>query len=145
MAETWDWATCRRLSEKVFKRISDGRLKSGWADQAARKDLQRNVCMAASQRTQVQQAAQVSYVAQFPQPQSSQASTASRPAPSTSSTSTQERNTLKTQTCLAISGIGETIVVSQHPTVLSPIGASTIALGMHSVIRDYLLIENRTV
>ena len=29
MAISWDWTTCRRWSEKIFKMIADGRLKNG--------------------------------------------------------------------------------------------------------------------
>ena len=41
---SWDWPTCRRWSEKIFKMIADGRLKNGWSDQIAIKDVQRDVC-----------------------------------------------------------------------------------------------------
>ena len=44
MALSWDWPTCRRWSEQVFKLISDGRLLLGWDDPGAIKDLQRDIC-----------------------------------------------------------------------------------------------------
>ena len=44
MAITWDWLTCRRWSKRVFQMIADGRLRDGWQDLAAIKDVQRDVC-----------------------------------------------------------------------------------------------------
>ena len=44
MAINWDWATCRRWSEWVFAMVADGRLRRGWLDEAAIKDVQREIC-----------------------------------------------------------------------------------------------------
>lgn len=44
MEISWDWPTCHRWSEKVFKSIADGRLRLGWYDPASIKDLQCDVC-----------------------------------------------------------------------------------------------------
>ena len=44
MAHIWDWPTCRRWSERVFRHIAEGILPFGWADILALKDLQRDVC-----------------------------------------------------------------------------------------------------
>ena len=53
----WKW------SEKKFKRISDGRLKRGWADMVAINDLQEDVCTASSHGPQL--SAPRTYTAQF--------------------------------------------------------------------------------
>ena len=43
-AISWDWPTCRRWSEKVFKLVGDGRLKLGWNDTTVIKNLQQDIC-----------------------------------------------------------------------------------------------------
>ena len=48
MANSWDWSTCHRWSEQVFKMIGDGRLPLGWDDPAAIKDLPRDICTSSS-------------------------------------------------------------------------------------------------
>ena len=48
MVASWDWSTCRRWLEQVFKLIADSRLSLGWDDPGAIKDLQREICTSAS-------------------------------------------------------------------------------------------------
>ena len=43
MATLWDWPTCRRWSEKVFRLIAEGKLKGGWSNTAKLTDMQRNI------------------------------------------------------------------------------------------------------
>ena len=52
MALVWDWATCRRWSERVFQMINDSRLPLGWGDRAAIKDVQRDICAAGTRANQ---------------------------------------------------------------------------------------------
>ena len=40
MAHDWEWDTCLSWSEEMFLKMSDGRLKEGWADTEAIKDCQ---------------------------------------------------------------------------------------------------------
>ena len=40
MANTWDWPTCGRWSERVFRNIAGGIFPCGWDDPLAIKDLQ---------------------------------------------------------------------------------------------------------
>ena len=43
MAAYWEWETVLLWSERVFSMINDGRLKDGWADRYAIKDVQRDI------------------------------------------------------------------------------------------------------
>ena len=45
MAIGWDCHLCRHWSKRVFLMVADGRMKNGWQDAAAIKELQRDVCM----------------------------------------------------------------------------------------------------
>ena len=47
MAISWDWATCRRWSERAFQMV-DGRIRRGWLDEAFIKDLERDICFGSS-------------------------------------------------------------------------------------------------
>ena len=44
MGISWDWPMCRWWSEQVFKMVSNNRLRDGWEDGEAIKDIQSNVC-----------------------------------------------------------------------------------------------------
>ena len=48
MAVDWEWETCLTWSERIFDMIDDGRLKMGWSDLYAIKDVQRDVCAVAT-------------------------------------------------------------------------------------------------
>ena len=43
MAILWDWPTCRRWSEKVFRMIAEGKLPGAWTNIAKITDMQRNI------------------------------------------------------------------------------------------------------
>ena len=42
MASTWEWATCRLWSERIFSMMDDGRLPNAWAEVFAIRDVQRD-------------------------------------------------------------------------------------------------------
>ena len=72
MANTWDWPTCRRWSERVFRNIAEGIFTAGWEDPLIIKDLQRDVC-AVTRRPSFFESRQDTFRKQFSQ--SSSAST----------------------------------------------------------------------
>ena len=43
MAVNWEWETVLLWSEHMFTMVNDGRLKDGWSERYAIKDVQRDI------------------------------------------------------------------------------------------------------
>lgn len=80
MAANWDWHTCRQWSETVFTMIADGRLRHGWKDRYAIKDVQRDVCAIGTRAERPKQAVRAPRRYDAPASTTTYAATEARPA-----------------------------------------------------------------